>query len=201
MINEHDFAVDKIKTLMHSKGYAFFTNGNYNLNIIGVRSSKREANSFDDWMLLCYKANDVWITRIYPITTDAGTYWLKNPMDKRGTAILVPNQYRGVYSIDKHLGKYFALCQRNGKVKTYRDNDRDKILDMDESTITEGMFGINIHRSNPYKANISVDKWSAGCQVFQSVKDFDQFMTLCNKSKELYGNKFTYTLLLEEDFN
>lgn len=201
MINENDFAVEQIKKVMQSKGYAFFTNGDYNLNIVGVRSSKREANSFDDWMILCYKANGVWLTRIYPITTDAGTYWLKNPLDKRGTAILVPNQYRGVYSIDKHNGKYFALCQRNGKVKTYRDNDRDKILDMDASTITEGMYGINIHRSNPYTESVSVDKWSAGCQVFQSVKDFDQFMTICNKAKDLWGNKFTYTLLIEEDFN
>lgn len=201
MIKENDFAVEQIKKVMQSKGYAFFTNGNYNLNIIGVRSSKREANSFDDWMVLCYKANNIWLTRIYHITTDAGTYWLKNPLDKRGTAILVPNQYRGVYSIDKHNGKYFALCQRNGKVKTYRDNDRDKILDMDASTITEGMYGINIHRSNPYTESVSVDKWSAGCQVFANPKDFEQFMEICNKARNIWGNKFTYTLLLEEDFN
>lgn len=201
MISVNDFAVEQIKKVMQSKGYAFFTNGDYNLNIIGVRSSKREANSFDDWMVLCYKANNIWLTRIYHITTDAGTYWLKNPLDKRGTAILVPNQYRGVYSIDKHNGKYFALCQRNGKVKTYRDNDRDKILDMDASTISEGMYGINIHRSNPYTESISVDKWSAGCQVFANPKDFEQFMEICNKAKNIWGNKFTYTLLLEEDFN
>jgi hypothetical protein len=201
MISVNDFAVEQIKKVMQSKGYAFFTNGDYNLNIIGVRSSKREANSFDDWMVLCYKANNIWLTRIYHITTDAGTYWLKNPLDKRGTAILVPNQYRGVYSIDKHNGKYFALCQRKGKVKTYRDNDRDKILDMDASTITEGMYGINIHRSNPYTESISVDKWSAGCQVFANPKDFEQFMEICNKARNIWGNKFTYTLLLEEDFN
>ena len=39
-------------------------------------------------------------------------------MDIRGTAILVPNQYRGVYAIRKHLGKYDAICQTNGKVET-----------------------------------------------------------------------------------
>jgi hypothetical protein len=201
MIKENEYAINTIMDVMKSKGYAFFTNGNYNLNIIGVRSNNRKANSFDDWIVLCYKVDNVWITRIYSITTDAGTFWLKNPMDKRGTALLVPNQYRGVYSIDKHRGEYDALCQRNGKVKTYRDNDMDIILDMDKATITEGYYGINIHRSNPYKQSISVDKWSAGCQVFANPKDFEQFMSICKKSRDLYGNKFTYTLLLEEYFN
>jgi len=201
MLRENEFAIKTIQDVMQSKGYAFFTNGEYNLNIIGIRSGNQNANSFDDWLLLCYKEKNVWLTRIYQITTDAGTYWLKNPMDKRGTAILVPNQYRGVYSIDKHLGKYDALCQRNGKVQTYRDNDKDKILDMDDSTITEGFYGINIHRSNPYHESVSVDKFSAGCQVFANPKDFEQFMTICKKSRDLYGNKFTYTLLLETDFN
>lgn len=201
MIGENDFAVEQLKEVMKSKGYAFFTNGDYNLNIIGVRSPNRTANKFDDWICLCYKVNSVWITRIYKITTDAGTYWLKNPMDKRGTAILVPNQYRGVYSIDKHLGKYDALCQRNGKVKTYRDNDKDIILEMDEGTITEGFYGINIHRSNPYKESFLVEKFSAGCQVFANPNDFKQFMDICYKSRDIWGNKFTYTLLLEEDFN
>lgn len=201
MIGENDFAVEQLKEVMKSKGYAFFTNGDYNLNIIGVRSPNRTANKFDDWLCLCYKVNSVWITRIYKITTDAGTYWLKNPMDKRGTAILVPNQYRGVYSIDKHLGKYDALCQRNGKVKTYRDNDKDIILEMDENTITEGFYGINIHRSNPYQESVVVEKFSAGCQVFANPNDFKQFMDICYKSRDIWGNKFTYTLLLEEDFN
>ena len=30
-------------------------------------------------------------------------------------------------------------------------------------------------------------------------KDFKEFMDLCYKQKELYGNKFTYTLINEED--
>ena len=47
---------------------------------------------FDDTLLCIYKLKGEWVTKIYPITTDAGTYWLKNPMSTKGTAILVPNQ-------------------------------------------------------------------------------------------------------------
>ena len=39
------------------------------------------------------------------------------------------------------------------------------------------------------------------CQVFKNVKDFNQFMEICMNSKALWGNKFTYTLLNENDFN
>jgi len=192
-------SIKAIQEVFERKGYAFFTNGDYNLNIVGVRSNVLEANKFDDTLMLFYKIKGEWQFKSFPITTDAGTYWLSNPLDIKGTAILVPNQYRGVYAIRKHLNKYYALCQTNGMVQTYRDNDKDKILDMDAKTITTGMYGINIHRSNPNKESVSVDKWSAGCQVFKKFDDFDRFMEICYKSQELYGNKFTYTLITEND--
>ena len=193
------YSVDYVKQVLESKGYAFFTNGVYNLNIIGIRNPNLVANSFDDTMVVIYKIGGEWITKVYAITTDAGTYWLKNPMSNKGTAILVPNQYRGVYSIDLHNNKYYALCQRNGKVEVYRDNDKDVILDMDSAKIEKGMFGINIHRSNPFSESLKVDKFSAGCQVFKRVKDFNEFMEICQKSKALWGNSFTYTLIKESD--
>jgi len=191
--------IDVIQKVMSSKGYDFFTKGDYNLNIIGFRNPNLIANSFDDTLGLYYKENGEWVIKCYPITTDAGTYWLQNPMNINGTAILVPNQYSSVYSIRKHLNQYDALCQTNGVVETYRDNDKDKILDMKKETITKGMYGINIHRSNPYTESAEVGKWSAGCQVFKKVTDFNEFMKICYKSKELWGNRFTYTLLLESD--
>ncbi len=73
------YSVDYIKEVLETKGYAFFTNGVYNLNIIGIRNPNLVANSFDDTMVVVYKIGGEWITKVYPITTDAGTYWLKKP--------------------------------------------------------------------------------------------------------------------------
>ena len=92
------------------------------------------ANSFDDTMLCAYKVEDRWFLKEWQITTDAGRYWLKNPMNPKGTAILVPNQYRGVYEIDKHGGRYDALCQRNGEVQVWRDDNEDQILNFNDIT-------------------------------------------------------------------
>ena len=48
----------KVQEVFKEKNYAFFTKGNYNLNIIGVRSPNQVANSFDDYMLVIYKKNN-----------------------------------------------------------------------------------------------------------------------------------------------
>jgi hypothetical protein len=44
-----------------------------------------------------------------------------------------------------------------------------------------------------------VENWSEGCQVFKRSKDFDQFMKICTKAEQIFGNKFTYTLLESKD--
>ena len=89
-----ELAVSRLKSIFDRKGYKFFEKGNYNLNIIGVRSDVRIANRFDDGLLCVYKKKDRWQLHEYKITTDAGRYWLKNPMIKeKGCALLVPNQF------------------------------------------------------------------------------------------------------------
>jgi len=203
---------NEIKNVMRKKGYAFFTNGNYNVNIIGVRTASNKSNSFNDWITLSYNEDGELKFHVCSCTTDPGLYWLENPSvvvyvpelseHMKGTAILVPGQYRGVYTIRKHNGKYNAVCQkRDRNVKVYRDWDRDKYLDTEDMPVQEGSFGINIHRSNAYRPSNVVEKWSAGCQVFQDPADFAFFMSICYKSKALFGNSFTYTLLTEKDFN
>ena len=123
-------SVEYLQDIFKSMGYAFFTKGEYNLNIIGVRNPNLISNSFDDTMICVYKIDGEWVLKEWEITTDAGEYWLENPMNEDGCALLVPNQYRGVYKIDLHQGNYEALCQRNGEVEVYRDDNKDQILDL-----------------------------------------------------------------------
>jgi hypothetical protein len=178
-----------------SLGHAVFENGSYNLNIIGIRSIDGRVNCFDDRICLVYRDEEGWVTRTWPCTTDPGAYWLEHPMNVDGTAILVPGQYRGVYKIGKHRGQYDALVQTGGRVKVFRDRNKDEVLDMDPETADEGYFGINIHKAG--SQSTEVNKWSAGCQVFANEYDFRQFMKLVKKSAELWGETFTYTLVDE----
>ena len=122
----------------------------------------------------------------------------QNLCNPKGAAILVPGQYRGCWQIGLHHGKYKALCQRKA-VKVYRDNNKDMIYNMTPKNIDKGMFGINIHRSNKTCTCDTIDKYSAGCQVFNDPVEFNAFMRLCEAQRKLYGNSFTYTLINEED--
>ena len=198
--------IEKIKNADFSKifnnlGYAYFTSGECNLNIIGVRANmdNRVTNRYDDIIVVEYKENGKLIRKVWDITTEPGSKLMRNPSNSKGTAILVPGQYRGVYKIDLHRGKYKALCQRNGSVKVYRDKNRDNVYDCNVDTINTGWFGINIHRSNETYTRATIDGYSAGCQVFNNPKDFAEFMKLVEKSASIYGNKFTYTLITEDD--
>lgn len=190
-----------IPSIIRHKGYAFFTNGLYNLNIIGVRkdNNKKITNLYDDILLVMYKTTRGWQKKLYNITTEPGEYYMrKKLLNQKGTAILVPGQYRSTWEIGKHNGKYKALVQCK-PVKVYRDGNKDMIYDMYPETINEGLFGINIHRSNEAYTRKTIDMYSAGCQVFNNPDDFQSFLTLCDEQAKRYGNKFTYTLIDEKD--
>lgn len=193
---------EQIKLSLEAKGYAFFDgNKSFNLNIIGIRNSSGSASSFDDSILVIYRDEDLkWTVLSYQVTTEPGPSILKKPINPNGTAILVPDQYRGVYQIDSHGGKnrHIALCQRGGVVSVYRDTNLDGKPDKN-GLIDTGWFGINIHR-HPYSNEREyVGGVSAGCQVFRSKKDFSEFLDICNRSADIYGNSFSYTLLDEKE--
>ena len=193
------FTKEQIERAMTNKSHSYFSNGNYNLNIIGVRCNigTKVTNNFDDVLVLTYKSNNEWIYREYPITTDPGLRSMKELQNVNGCAILVPGQYKGCFMTGLHKGQYQALVQR-ANVNVFRDSNKDEYYDLNPKTIQTGLFGINIHKSG--KDSTIVDNWSAGCQVFAKEKDFKEFMTIINKSKAIYGNRFTYTLLDKNDF-
>jgi len=196
-----EIAIPLIQKVFEKKGYVFFTNGQFNLNLLGLRGNNRKAGQFDDFIAAIYKdEKNEWVVRYWNATTDAGTYWLKNPMNIKGTALLVPNQYRNCWQIGLHKGTHPALIQK-AEVSVYRDNDKDFILDFDSAKIDTGMFGINIHSVAPLKEAKVNDKWSAGCQVFAYDKDHKSFMQLVRQSAEIYGNTFSYTLIEQSDFD
>lgn len=183
---------------MKQKGYKIFKDKRgYDLNIVGIRSNNSTSNKFNDWMIVFYVFENHWSYFSFPITTDPGLYYRENPININGTAIVAPDQYRGLWKIGKHTN-YEALIQKT-PVFVYRDNNIDNILNVDVE-MDKGMFGINCHRASRYRNSKNVDKWSAGCQVFQDPLHFKFFLTLCQFSCNIYGNSFTYTLLTEDDF-
>lgn len=192
---------EEVKNAVKSKGYVWFDSAkDYDVNIVGIRNTKvgnQVTNLFDDYLTISYKIGGKDYFHCWEATTDPGKKGVMMFGNSKGVARLVPNQYRGVYAISTHAGKYKAVCQRLGNVTVWRDGNKD--LKFDEVKQDTGMFGINIHRSNPKFESKFVENWSEGCQVFKRVKDFNEFMAICEKAKEIWGNKFTYTLIESND--
>jgi hypothetical protein len=186
--------LSRIKAILRDHGFVLNTKP-YQLNIVGLRNNSTTSNRFDDEIHVFYKkADGKWNYHIYPATTDPGTFWLSNPMYEQGTAILAQGQYKDAYVIGLHKGLYEALVQQ-GPVTIIRDYDRDAFLDFNNGTKQTGNFGINIHRAQSSGTTKYIDRYSAGCQVFQNAEDFAGFLKLCEEHRKRYGNAFTYTLV------
>jgi len=182
---------------VESLGYKIFTQKEYDLNIIGIRSQDRRPGLFDDEIRVCYKEGFDWIEERYKATTDPSIEQHRDPDNPKGVAVLKPGQYRGVYKIDKHGGKYFALCQRGAEVTVYRDNNKDEHTDyINEES---GYFGINLHRAHSHKIVQSTRAYSHGCQVIQNPADFMRLMGLARLQVGIGYDSFTYTLIEATD--
>jgi hypothetical protein len=195
---------EQIEKAVKSKGYVWFedaSNKTYDVNIVGVRNNDpsiadKVTNVFDDTLTISFKdESGNWQYYAWNATCDPGKKGVMEFHNNKGVARLVPGQYRGVWKIDKHQGKYDALCQRLGNVTVWRDANKDLLFE--EKVTDTGMFGINIHKAGT--DSTWVENWSEGCQVFKRAKDFDAFLAICKKAAKIHGNKFSYTLLESTD--
>jgi hypothetical protein len=185
-----------LMALFLSLGFVWRDEGNYALNLIGIRSASDEPNVFNDYLLVAFKLMGFEHVFCWPITTDPGLYYRHNPANVLGAAFVKRGQYIDLWKLGLHQGKYPALVQAK-PITVWRDNDKDH--EMDETNTQTGIFGINLHRASETLISSIVDKWSAGCQVMPCPLEYKLFIQLCYKAAEIHGNAFTYTLLDEAD--
>ena len=177
----------EIEQLFAQHKYAFFK-GHLNLNIFAIRR-KVHTNLFDDLLYVVYEDAGVKTVRSYPCTTEAGVTYLRKPLHPKGTAIIVPGQYRGAYTIGLHKGK--PALQQRAPMNYYRDLNFDTKHDLSGKIYTENA-ATNIHRAGSF-SNF-VNTWSAGCVVLQASKHMDEILRICTESAKRYGANFTFTL-------
>ena len=186
--------VHRIRKEYERLDYAFFENGDFDLNLFGIRSADY-GDLFNDILGCVCKVNGEWRVWLWPGTTDPGQFYLQNPANSNGTAIVAAGQNRAMWIIDKHGGKYEALCHRGTPIKIYRDVNRDELLDFPQDKIRIATRTLNWHRSG-IRDSEEIDKWSAGCQVHQLRLGFEESMTLARLQQVFHPGwtSYTYTL-------
>lgn len=203
--------VENLKAVFAAKGYKY-ASGNLDLNIVGIRSTTSQSNSFDDRMIVAYldKVGQQ-VLKEYPMTTDPGKPWLLKPLDPGGCAVIVPGQYIDAYMIGIHgrtkpAPRQYEALEQVGMINYVRDNNKDSTIDFslyaDKKNIFPGLLKTNIHRASQWAVTRFVETYSAGCQVLEDPANFEELMAAARASRDfLKKNRFTYTLLEEKDFS
>ena len=79
------------------------------------------------------------------------------------------------------------------RMEYVRDNNKDDVLDIDPSKKIKGIFKTNLHRCSKWKIVRYIGRYSAGCQVIQDPKHFDELMVTAKRQQSLgWGDKFSY---------
>lgn len=184
-------------------GFSFWTNGDFNLNCIGLRNSDEPgvADSFNDAMLMLWKDKGIWQARIWKITTDPGYAVSLSPSRSDGTARLCHDtQFKKLWALGKHKKEYTAGVQAapSSDVPVWRDRPKNGVLSAG-GTIYYNAKGINAHRANEAAQSVKVGGWSEGCQVNSHPSHFAEFVRLFTAQTKVWegkgGDRLSYLLL------
>jgi hypothetical protein len=191
----------ELKKAIELKGYKWFDgNKPFNLNIIGVRTSYEVTDTFKDKLYIAYKDSKM-VEQVMELdcTTIAGKYYFKNLFNPRGTAIVIPDQYLGAFTLGLHRGLP-ALVQVKA-LRFWRDKNKDYFINKD--VFEQGVDNnLNIHRASNKTISKVVHNWSAGCTVCNDPRKFDRFIELCQSAIRVFlTNSFTYTLIEKSDLD
>lgn len=191
--------LESLKKILMKKNYIW----DPEFNLIGIRALDNTAGEFNDWICIVYKDS---LVDVYECTTDPGIFYLQNPTNVNGTAVLPEGQHKGIWSLGQHKG-YEALVQAR-VLSVYRDKNKDVKVDT-VGKLFNDVAGLNCHRGHEtwtraglrYLGNvfktIKVGKYSAGCQVVAYKDDFDNLLKYVKLTKK---KLIDYTLLSESDF-
>ena len=218
-----ELTVDKVIAAIQKKGYSFNANtptGRNKLNIIGIRNidkdiGKQATNYFSDIVVMFYYDDKgVRYERIGRWTTVPGTTYegkqfgnqADAPKSQWRTIDIKEGQYKEKYKQGTHFGtkgQPKAMLQSGGDMNYTKDKTLN--LTYNDNGSETASNGTNIHNSSTYGPNDpkkKIDNWSAGCQVFRNIADFNWMgQAADNQISKTKTKTFDYTLLNIRDIS
>lgn len=191
--------IERIHKVMKDAGMIVFEKP-FDVTLGGIRTKDNKSNKFNDWLFASFFTERGGIqSTIVEGTTDAGLYYRENPMHVEGTAIIQHGvQHRGAYTYMEtggHRGQ--EAFRQTGKMKYWRDANRDEYLDFDGEEQYEN-FATNGHDMGTVGEN--VNNWSAGC--WGAVNDNMELLYAVARIQKEHGigDRFSFALLHEDKF-
>ncbi len=197
----------EVERAMKEKEYAVFTSGLYDVNLVGVRTANLARAVFNDWGYCFHFDATSWAGLQSIMTTDPGQAGRDKPMNRNGTALMCPGQYRGVYELGLHRS-YKALRQC-APIKFWRAQpdlwEQMDSLDDPERLglpVYEAVIGAHHHRALDNIRLEKIGRFSYGCQVWPEIWAYRYMIALAQAALDVRSFKKTsYTVLDERDFH
>lgn len=202
--------VDKLIKFLTSKKYTVYTEANV-LNIVTLRTKDDGVitNKFDDMMKVFYRNSaGKWELSEYPISSTPGylpqTQEEKDqfisPLLPHGVNILAFGQYTDQLGLDILGGDQEVKCLKFNNAAYYVNDKRD--LYNWKSKIEQGTgHTFTIRRASSLGTAETVFNYSPdGSQVFKSLANFNQFITLCETQAQTKA-KFSYVVARKSEFD
>ena len=196
----------KLKQSVEAKGYKFYDQGLYNLNIIWVRMDDNVTNKMTDRLFIAYRNDKMQeVVDSFNCTTKAGLSSFKDPLTVlgiTGTAIIQPGQYLNAWEFvkgnpaqyDKLTNPFQGDFFRQVKAIDYwRDGDKD--AEIDKINEQHGIFKTHWHMMRE-----PINNWSLGCMGVLP-PSMMIIASLVSRSLNHYSNSFTGTIMEKRDFN
>ena len=213
MIGVSNDIIEKIIKIVKAGGGGVFEQPNY-INFFAVRYTKTD-DSFNDSLYIYWKEADGTFKCVTTegFTTKPGKRVIlntKRDTHEQGAAILKEGWQKDIWHIGNHplkgTNSYTALRSSVGVTKpTVITRDKSQfgkgpgyeLRIFNDQTFT-GHFGVNFHRSaNPGR---TVNGYSAGCQVFKQMGDFNVMLQMAQKAAGSGQKTFSYFLTNENVF-
>ena len=216
---KEDITVDKIINTLTTLNYIVF---NDKLNLGVIRSEYQTAGKFDDVLYCFYTDSNNQIQFFCGAgTADPSDFYLNNPLSPIGCAILPFGQHIDKWCKGQHKTytalvqckdltiirdynkdgslhydkpDYDACKQQNNEYNTVRTYYKNNVKVWCEET---GIFGLDIHHAAAYSVVPTVGLYSAGCQVWQYIGDFNKMMDSVTKVPQ---DRYSYTVLYEPEY-
>ena len=201
--------IDTLLKFLKSKNYRTYDQIGV-LNIVAFQSSKKDngsiSNKFDDTLNVFYKnQNGNWELLEYQITTMPG-YFPKTELLPEGVGLLALGQYADLCKLDTYTSDPTTTPIKTDKcIKidevTIHINDSTQIYNY-KSEKKNVKSIVLLHKSSDTGSAESVFNYSGGAQVFKTVSQWDQFISLCESQVTIAKkDTFTYTFAKQSEFD